>query len=63
MEVWWIGADGSVNGNYYYEDGGWGPTGNKCQLDGPGSASTSGGIAAVSKAPNHMEVWWIGADG
>ena len=30
---------------------------------GPGSASTSGGIAAVSRIQNSMEVWWVGPNG
>ena len=28
-----------------------------------GSASATGGITAVSRIPNSMEVWWIGQDG
>ncbi|PEE02922.1 hypothetical protein CON86_28420, partial [Bacillus pseudomycoides] len=28
-----------------------------------GNASTTGGITAVSRIPNSMEVWWIGANG
>src|SRR5258708_16270013 len=32
------------------------------QLGTPGSASSSGGITAVSRISNSMEVWWIGAD-
>lgn len=59
MEVWWIGADGSVWDAYWYEGGLW----NQFQLAPPGSASTYGGITAVSRMPNTMEVMWIGQDG
>jgi hypothetical protein len=59
MEIWWIGANGSVNDNYWYDGGTW----NGFQIAPPGSASTSGGITAVSRIPNSMEIWWIGANG
>jgi hypothetical protein len=59
MEVWWIGADGSVNDAFWYDGGSW----QTFQLAPPGSASPNGGITAVSRIPNSMEVWWIGADG
>ena len=38
---------------------GWG----QFQLSPASSASTTGSIAAVSRIPNSMEVWWIGPDG
>ena len=58
MEVWWIGADGSIQASYF--EGGW----NGYALAGAGSASLTGGITAVFKGGNNlMEVWWIGADG
>ena len=59
MEVFWIGADGSIGHRYFYENGGW-QTG---LLAPAGSASTSGGITSVSRISGSMEVWWIGADG
>ncbi|MGW2891833.1 hypothetical protein ACWDDN_42325, partial [Streptomyces griseoruber] len=30
---------------------------------GPGSAATSGGISAVSRIPNSMELWWVSPNG
>ncbi|MGE0690632.1 MAG: hypothetical protein AB7O87_08555, partial [Candidatus Nitrosocosmicus sp.] len=57
MEVWWIGANGSVEGSFWYEGGNW----TRYQIAPNGSASPNGGIAAVSRIPNSMEVWWIGA--
>ncbi|OKH56189.1 matrixin family metalloprotease [Scytonema sp. HK-05] len=59
MEVWWVGANGSVQDAFWYEGGQW----QQFELAPAGSASTSGGITAVSRIPNSMEVWWIGADG
>ena len=59
MEVWWIGANGSIQDAYWYEGSQW----QRFELAPAGSASASGGITAVSRIPNSMEVWWIGADG
>ncbi len=59
MEAWWIGADGSVQGAYWYEGSQW----QRYELAPAGSASTNGGITAVSRIPNSLEVWWVGADG
>jgi hypothetical protein len=48
-----------VQDAYYYDGSGW----NQFQLAPAGSVSTTGGIAAVSRASNTMEVWWAGPDG
>ena len=58
-EVWWVGANSSVQGVSWYE----GSQRQQYELAPDGSAATSGGITAVSRIPNSMEVWWIGADG
>ena len=59
MEVFWTGADGSVQDRYFYDGAGW----KGFTLAGAGSASTAGGIAVVSRSSNTMEVFWIGPDG
>ena len=59
MEVWWIGANGSVRDAFWYEGGQW----QQFELAPAGTASTTGGITAVSRIPNSMEVWWIGTNG
>ncbi|MGI8660009.1 MAG: C1 family peptidase [Thermoleophilaceae bacterium] len=59
MELWWVGADGSIQDNYWYEGGQW----NRFELAPAGSASPTAAIAAVSRIPNSMELWWVGADG
>ncbi|MED2485619.1 hypothetical protein P4185_32800, partial [Bacillus thuringiensis] len=59
MEVWWIGASGSIKDAYWYEGSQW----NQFELASAGSASPHGSITAVSRIPGSMEVWWIGANG
>ena len=59
MEVWWIGADGSVQDSYWYDGGSW----QQFALAPAGSAARGGGIAGVSRIPNSMEVWWIAPNG
>jgi len=59
MEVWWIDADGSVQGAFWYDGGQW----QRYTLAPAGSASVNGGIAAVSRIPGSMEIWWIGPNG
>lgn len=59
MELWWIGANGSVQGAFWYEGGQWG----RYEIAPAGSASLNGGISAVSRIPNSMELWWVGPNG
>lgn len=62
MEVWWIGIDGSVQASYWYQGiGTWKPY----QIDGTGlgSASTTSGVAAVSRAANDLAAFWITPNG
>src|SRR5258706_161893 len=60
MEIWWIGANGSVQDAFWYEgQEHWG----QFEIAPPGSASPNGGITAVSRIPNSMEIWWVGANG
>ncbi|WP_233597602.1 hypothetical protein, partial [Corallococcus sp. CA041A] len=59
MELWWVGGNGSVEGAYWYDGQPWA----RYQIAGPGSASTSSGIAAVSRIPGSMELWWVGGNG
>jgi outer membrane protein assembly factor BamB len=59
MEVWWIAPNGSVQDAYWYDGQPW----QQFELAPAGSASVTGGIAAVSRIPNSMEVWWVAPDG
>jgi hypothetical protein len=64
MELWWVGPDGSIQGAYWYQGGDWqryplAPAGSVAPA---GSASLTSGIAVVSRVPNSMELWFVGAD-
>ncbi|MGW2617022.1 hypothetical protein ACWCZB_19715, partial [Streptomyces sp. NPDC001500] len=59
MELWYVGADGSVQDRFWYEGANW----QGFELAPAGSASTTGSITAVSRIAGSMELWWIGADG
>ncbi len=62
MEVWWVSDNGSVQGAKWYDTSP--PTGWQLyQLASPGSASDTGGIAAVSRIPGSLEVWWVSDNG
>jgi hypothetical protein len=58
MEVWWIGSNGSIQAGYWY-----GTTWARYSLATAGSASVTGGIAAISREEAAMETWWVGNDG
>ena len=58
-ELWWLGADGAVNGVWSEPGSAWA----SYQLAAPGSAVPSGGVSAISKGADAMEVWWIAPDG
>ena len=62
MEVWWVGFGGTVQGAYWYA----GQNNNSWQrytLTGPGQAAEDTGIAAVSRIPTGLEIWWVGPSG
>jgi fucose-binding lectin len=61
MELWWIAGDGSVQGASWYEGGDWQLYAEP--LVKAGIAAVQGGIAAVSRIPNSMELWFVGVDG
>ena len=52
MEVWYIGADNSVQDRYYFDGAGW----NTFTLAGSGSAQ--GAITAVAPSAGAMNVTW-----
>ena len=62
IELWWISAQGTVEGAFWYDDGqGW--RHYQDAVAALGAASSSSGIAALSRIPTSMEIWWIGIDG
>jgi LysM repeat protein len=62
IESWWISAQGTVEGAFWYDDGkGWRHYHDA--VAGLGAASSTSGIAALSRIASSMEIWWIGVDG
>ncbi|MGH6612764.1 hypothetical protein [Sphingomonas sp.] len=54
MEIWWVGADGSIQDAYWYEGGSW----QRFALMPGGTAAANTAIAAVSRRPDAMEIFW-----
>ncbi|MFE3442665.1 hypothetical protein ACFXNW_06525 [Nocardia sp. NPDC059180] len=61
MDVWWIDKSGSIQGSSWTRDGSW--VEKPYLIPGSQGVSTTGGIAALSRSGDHMEVWWIGLQG
>lgn len=63
MEVFWVGADGSVEGASWYS--GRNPEWQRYpkKIAPPGSAATQGVSASASRVSTSVQVFWIGADG
>lgn len=61
MDVVWITPDGGVEGAFWNEGDDWAPYPDA--IAEAHSASTQGGLAAVSRSESGIEVWWIGPDG
>ena len=57
MDVWWVGDDFSVQGAYWSDGQPW----QRYQLAPPNSAMAFS-IAAVSRIPTSMEIWWVGTE-
>jgi hypothetical protein len=62
LDVFWIAVDGAVGTNWWdanANDGQW----NAPFAISPQNAAQPGAITAVSRAPDHLDVFWIGIDG
>ncbi len=62
LDVFWVGRDGSVWANW------WDQTANNGQWNQPFTIAQAGNaepgtIAAVSRLPEHLDVYWLGPDG
>jgi len=63
LDVFWIGPDGSVQTNW------WNQNGNNAQWNVAGTISPAGSaapgtaVAAVARMPQQLDVFWIGPDG
>jgi hypothetical protein len=63
LDVFWIGPDGGI-GSTAWEEGvnsnAWAPT---FPVSRPGSSGPGLGLAGVSRTPNRIDLFWVGADG
>src|SRR5262245_7452234 len=62
MQVWWIPWNGSVQSARWYDRGNGTAKWEIFELAPPGQAAAGGAISAVSRSPELLEIWWIGAD-
>jgi hypothetical protein len=58
MEIFWTGANGSVQDAFWYEGNQW----IRFELASAGNAAGNG-MAALSRIPNSLEVWWSHPNG
>jgi hypothetical protein len=61
LDVFWVAADGSIATTSVDTDANNGAWGTPSSITPPGFAA--GGVAAVSRGLNHLDVFWIGLDG
>ncbi|HEX6526031.1 MAG TPA: hypothetical protein VF070_39365 [Streptosporangiaceae bacterium] len=64
LDVFWVGADGAIGTQWWDAAAGqsWGDH-TAFAITPPGAAGPDGGLAAVARTPNHLDVFWVGADG
>ncbi|HEY3411005.1 MAG TPA: hypothetical protein VGK53_22800, partial [Propionicimonas sp.] len=64
LDVFWIGPDGAVGSTWWdaAPGSGWGDH-QPFPITPPGAARADSPIVAVSRTPDHMDVFWIGPDG
>lgn len=64
LDIFWLGADGSVRSHWWDALAGHGWQDHPAfSIAGAGAADVSGGISVVARTRDHMDVFWIGADG
>ncbi len=61
MEIFWVDPYGAVKHAWFYD--GQDPVWQVGEIVGPASAATGTGIGAVSRAENHMEIFWVNSYG
>ncbi|MEU6895567.1 CAP domain-containing protein [Streptomyces sp. NPDC046557] len=64
LDVFWVGADGSIMSNWWDSDanGAWAKH-QPFSITPPNSAALNAGISSVSQRNGHLDVFWIGPDG
>ena len=64
LDVFWIGPDGAIASTWYDAAQGqnWGDH-QPFPVSAPGATEAGSPLAAVGRTPNHLDVFWVGADG
>lgn len=63
LDVFWVGGDGSIGSTWYDSAPGMSWADHQSfGVSGPGSAEPASHLAAVARTPDHLDVFWIGAD-
>ena len=61
LDVFWVGLDGSVGSNWWdahANNGAW-----NAAFEIAPAKSAQGGVTVVARAPDHLDVFWVGLDG
>src|SRR3984885_3829769 len=62
LDLFWAGLDGSVGSNWWdagANNGRW----NAAFEIAPAGSAAQGAVTAVARAPDHLDVFWVGLDG
>ena len=64
LDVFWVGPDGAIGSTFWDAAAGfgWGDH-HPFPITPPGAAQPGSGLAAVSRTPNHLDIFWVGPDG
>lgn len=65
LEIWWIGGNYSVQDAYWYQGGFWnrfGPPWSQSRVT-PAGPPALNNVAAVSRASNHLDVFYVTYNG
>ncbi len=63
MDVFWIGSDGAIGSTFWSRDVNRGYWNAPFTITPPRAARAGSPLAAVSRLPNHIDVFWVGPDG
>lgn len=64
LDVFWVGRDGAIASQWWdaAAGAGWGDH-QPFRITPPGAAAPDSGLAAVTRTPDHLDVFWVGSDG
>jgi hypothetical protein len=63
LDVFWIGKDGSIWSNWWDDRRNRGAWNAPFPISGPNSAAPNSGLSAVTRTPEHLDVFWTAPDG